>query len=245
MATFLEICQQVHRWVRAGNNTPGTVPTTVVGQTLELGDIVYFVGQAWLQLQQYHPDWRWMVSQGGLTLFSGVRVYSLATIQINFPRLAVIRPLIAASNIKYSLIFDISAPTRTDMPVWFISYEEWRGWWDRQPRTMLQKPCRFTIRPDRAVEVDPTPNDAPSGDNWQLVFDYKKTPQVLAIDGDIPELPEEYHDLIVWWAVNLFCRNRSNSDQLRAESGERINWWLERLAQDQLPEMTFWPRYSA
>lgn len=248
MSTYLQLCQQVHRWVRSGNYDPGSRPAAIASETdPDVKDVIFFANEAWQQIQQYHPDWEWMRAQATLNLVSGTRTYSPATIRGTVTRYEQLKSLYGATRHdgpRYCLVQDSAVATNSQMPTYYVPYNFWRGFFDRQPRPANSFPIRFTVQTDDTIEFDPAPNLAPSGSAWKFAFDYRKTPQALTADADVAELPDRYHDLIVWWAVRLFCASRANSDALETTAIEKVKYWLAKVAADQLPELIFMTEYS-
>lgn len=236
--TFQQLCQTVNQFLRAGNNVAFGSVATPVNQLQT--DIIYFVNQAWQQLQNDHPSWLWMRDRmNGFALTATQRTYTLANLQTGRANYRNFLPMNAA-NYRYCLMADSNPPIGTQptqMPVYFIPYQEWRGYWDRTPRPTGQ-PVRLTEFPDFSLQLDPTPNNAPSGSPWALYFDYRTTNTVLAADADKPNMPADYHDILVWWAIDLYCRTRSNSSPLAAEAKAEVKRQRDRLAAYQLPEIT-------
>lgn len=244
MSTFLQLCQQVHRKLRIGDYDPGSRPLTVVGQTGDLGDVVASVQEAWTQLQMHHPEWRWLKSHVNATLTAGDNIITVADFRLDLgPRFAHIVPYVAQAVQRYANVRDIGAITNPDNRCYFIPWQEYTGWWDRKPTPQNAMPFYFSEHPNRDVYLYPAPNVPPSGTAWQFSVPCRLTPQSLAADSDTPEMPAEFHNIIVWWAVDIFCRTRTNFDRLSAEAKREVNRQLFRLAADQLPEMTDVNRY--
>ena len=252
MATYLTLCQQVHRNIRAGNNTPGSQPTSVTGNTDPLLlDIVYFVQEAWNQIQQENSRWQWMNLPAILTLpintaTQYVQTLTLATIQTTYPLWGNIVPY-TGQQPKYTLIYDPNQapnpPLPTRQPLFFVPWKEFNGFFTRQPRTQGQ-PSRFSEDPQSNLWFDAPPLAAPSGVAYQMQCDYRMIPQVLAANTDVPLLPVDYHDLIVYWAAFLYCQTRSNSSQLSDSMASNMQRILQKLKTDQTPEWVLFNDYT-
>jgi len=74
--TFLELCQMT---AQQSGTIQGTLPTTVVGQTNRLKQIVDFVREAYIDIQNAHRGWRWLNSEFYGFLGSGVLGYDGST----------------------------------------------------------------------------------------------------------------------------------------------------------------------
>jgi hypothetical protein len=241
--TYLQLCQAVHRLVRAGNQAGGTRPTAIppqAGSDQAEFDIVDMVPRAYEWIQNAHPSWNFMRQPGQLILTAGLRSYPLALIQSTIPTYYGFIPFWATTTSPYFLLFDNGAPlaSRTDYIYPFIEYQEWRGWWDRNPRPTGLQPNRMTERPDRTLEFDPTPGTAPSGSQWAVRFDFRVTNEILATSGQLPTLlPAEFQDLIIWVAVRMFCESRMNMGPLYQSALKEIDDRLGRLQARYLPQL--------
>lgn len=238
MSTFLQLCQQVHRKLRVGDESPSLLPTTTVGQTGTLGDIVEAVKEAWLMVQMHHRDWRWMQDSVTVTLTPNVFIITVANFVAQNSRFEYVRPFVAGSRQRYANIRNNSASTNPSMPCWYIPWQEFNGGlYTRNPIPAASQPQFFSEQPNRSVRLYPPPSAPADGGSWVFGVPCRRTPQDLTADSDIPEMPDEYHNLIVWWAVDVFCRTRSNFDRLSMESKKEVNRQLLKLGADQLPEM--------
>lgn len=245
--TYLQLCQTVNQFLRAGNNIALTNVAVPVNQLQT--DIIYFVNQAWQQLQNDHPSWNWMVKQGSLSLPSNApggtqRLMTLATIQGLIPDYQHILTMYAA-NYRYVLLYDGGAGANAvQYPCYFIPYSEWRGFFDRVPRP-VSMPTRLTEWPTFFLEFDGTPSIPPSAGTWAIKFNYRTVNTVLAVNADTPNMPADYQDLIVWWAIDLYCRTRSNQSDLAGAAKEEVRRQRVRLAAYQTPEIVIGNLYGS
>jgi hypothetical protein len=252
VASYLTICQSVHRKMRGGNAQPGSQPTAIpAAANLDqmVYDIIDAVALAWSNIQNLHDDWKWMRKKGAFPLVNGTRTNSVAVIRATIPTYDRLRPMDAGGGPIYVYIYDSGASPRTDNRLWYVDWENWRGWTDAQPFQQAM-PSRFTEHPDFTLEFDPTPNLAPSGAPWFVELDYKKTNQVLVAAADIPECPDKYHELIAWMAVILVCETRQttgmllNQAQLEVYGSQKQEGRLEMLERDQLPPLLLDTMYA-
>ena len=242
MATYLSLCQQLHRLIRAGNNIPGSLPSTVVGQTDPLlSDIVYFVNEAWNQIQHEHPEWVWMQKQATLLLPIGSNLLTITTIKLAASDWQEWRPMMAAQY-RYSLLFDPNNNPVTQLPLYFLPWAEFHGFFDRLPRTTGQ-PIRFSQDPAFNLVFDPPCAAAPSGAAYNMICNYRTVSQALAADADVPNMPEAFHNLIVYWAGMLYCQTRSATSALLSSCTANMTRILEKLRAEQLPELVIDSRF--
>ena len=67
--------------------------------------------------------------------------------------------------------------------------------------------------------------------------EYRKAPQVLTANSDVPELPEEFHSIIVWAAIILMAKHDESPTGLQA-AVDTYRPMLYQLQASQLPEIT-------
>lgn len=245
--TYLQLCQYTHRLIRAGNSQAGTKPTAIPPGTNEdqvVYDIVDFIPRAWEWVQNAHPSWLFMRKQGQFTLVAGVRTYALALIQGFIPDYYGIIPFYGGSCNPYYTINDPAASPIQDYPYAFVEYINFRGLQDRRPRPANFIPTMMTEWPDKTLEVDPAPNATPSGGNWQIRFDYRRTNQVLSSSSDVPILPPEFHELIAWVAVRMLCETRQESSPLYISALREIDGYMNKLKARYLPVVTVNANYA-
>jgi hypothetical protein len=245
--TYLQLCQLTHRLVRAGNAAAGTKPTVIpvgVNEDQIVYDIVNIIPRAWEWVQNEHPSWLFMRKQGQFSLTAGTRTYSLATIQASITDYYGFIPFWGSSSFPYYYIRDPGATLIQDYPYAYVEYIDWRGVWDRRPRPAPFLPTMLTQWPDKTIEVDPAPNLAPSGGQWQLGFDYRRTNQVLSASTDVPILPPEYHELIAWVAVRMLAEIRQEQSMLYAAAVREITGYMNKLKARYLPVVTVNSAYA-
>lgn len=245
--TYLQLCQFAHRYLRSGNQQPGSLPAAipeVANQDQVVYDIIYTVPKAWEWVQNEHPSWNFMRKQGTLNLTIGQRLYTLTQIQAQISDYYGFIPFWATSQMPYFLEYDPGALIPQDYIYPFIEYTEWRGYWDRLPRPTGGQPNRLTERPDKTLEVDPAPLAASSGQAWALRFDYRIKNQVLAASSDIPILPPEFHELIGWVTIRMITESRMSSDPLYMRAMSEQESYMNRLKARYLPQIQVDTRYA-
>jgi hypothetical protein len=203
-------------------------------------DIIDTVPRAWEKIQNEHPSWLFMRKQGVISLTAGVRTYSLSVLQGKIADYYGFIPFWAPNYpYPYFLLFDGGLPTanQVDYPFPFIEYLDWRGFWDRLPRPANTQPNRLTEQPSKTLELDPAPATAPSGGQWSLRCDYRITNQVLAVQGDVPILPAEFHEMIAYLTVMLVAEMRQTQGPGVAYALRNYTEYMDKLKARYLPQM--------
>ena len=67
---------------------------------------------------------------------------------------------------------------------------------------------------------------------------YRKSAQALTLDADIPEMPTDFHELIVWEALKRLGNFDEGQVQQRAEWANNARLVKFDLERDQLPPIT-------
>lgn len=188
---FLELAQETRRLSGVG----GAGPVNVEQATgIEL-KIVNYVKNAWIDIQAHPKPWKWMWRDYEVDLVPGPGTQPLQTI---------------IDTREYALINCDKVRVKT-----FRSYLTATGVTDRQRMTFVPW-TRFRRRysvvdeqADRPIQVTRSPNGDlvfyPKPDAiYSIEFECFNRPSQLVANGDVPEMPEEFHMLIVYEALKRF-----------------------------------------
>lgn len=248
--TFLEICKQVHRLIRPGPELPGTVPTTTVGQTGVLGEIVEWVIRAYQDIQSEESEWTFMVGRGSLALSAATRTYALSAMTNSVPTAGLaeqVLPFKQRDGGQYGKIYLTASGVAAEQLCVYIPYEDWRGYFDRGTRQSGQ-PRYFTTRQGGALlEFDPTPDDSYT---FEIDFKYKPKLWTATSDGALDPvnyplhdgasgrgLPVNYHPVIAWRAVKYYALTRQEASNLYQMADREEARLLEKMRREFVPSM--------
>lgn len=227
--TFLELCKFTHRYLGGGQDLPGTAPTTTVGQTDYLFEIVNWINDAYSNIQQESRDWNWLRARATLPVVIATNTITRTTAQVTHTDYDYLLPLVSNGAI-FCLIYDPTIGVGDQTYCNFIPYEEWRGWKDRGVLPS-GKPGYFTIRPDFTIELSPKPDK-----NYTLIADYRKTLDVLSGDSDTPLMPSQYHESIAWQACLLWAAQRESPNKYEIFK-KQYDDMLRRMKNEQIPDI--------
>lgn len=225
MSTYLQLVQQVAR--DSGTVSGDGQPPTLVGITGRLAKMASWTNEAWRNIQNHRSAWRWMQGEFAGQTVAAQQRYTAAQLGIA-SRFAewTIRDHDDISWSSYR-----TATGQSDEGA--LHFLDWSDFRVSQLRgTQVQgRPRFFSIDNENRVVLSPTPDAA-----FTIKGLYRKGVQDLVANGDIPELPERFHDLIKWKALELVGVNDENAPQLGPWilNGRRIMSELER---DQLPRI--------
>lgn len=156
--------------------------------------MVGWVRQAWQMLQMQRTDWSFMVGEFERPLTIGKTRYDAFT-DWAIPRFSdwvVDNPVYSPVTMRDpTLGFNDEGELRQ------ATFEYWRQTYDRGT-PQVQRPTVFAVDRDRRFCVGDTPDKA-----YVVRGEYRKAPQILAASTDIPDMPADYHEAIVWRALML------------------------------------------
>lgn len=228
--TFLDLCKVVHLILRVGEETPGTQPVAVTGQSGQLAEIVEYVKRSHADICRLHPNWLFMQASGTVSLTVGSRKVTKAALLAAYPNLGRVMPFVVNDGAYLGITPDGESAEQT---VIHVSYQDWIGNYDAPP-IPSGMPRHFTITPDGDIEFDANADRA-----YSIRFMYRKRVVDLAADGDQPMFDEDYHMLIPWWAVRrYYCASRDSTNELLQKSDVEMRRELHRMRNDLLPDFT-------
>lgn len=221
---FLQLCQALR------NRAPGIggmagQPLSVLNQQGDLMNVVDWTRDAWTEIQAFSPDWLFMRDEFSATVPAG-------TLQATAADLGV-------TNLSYW-----HAPTlRAYRVSEGVAGDQFLVEWDhdlfrdtyRFGQQVPGKPVVWAARPrDKAVQLGPVPD----GD-CVVYGEYQRSPQILAANTDTPNgLPEEFHMLIVYWAMTKHAGFEAAPEIMADAMNQRETLW-GRLTSDWLPRIGF------
>lgn len=220
MATFLELAQKVGS---DSGTVQGNQPTTVAVTNDRLRKIVRWTNDAYRQIQNAHRAWLWLQGEFEGDTTAGVARYTGAA--LNADRLA------EWGDRESVTLFDPAVGPANEGP---LIYRDWLDFY-RNVLRGAQTPGRpryFSVSPAGELVLAPTPDRA-----FTVRGLYRKAPQTLALDDDVPDMPAHFHDCIVEAAVIMLSTHDEAAPnltlwQLRAIRG------FSQLEREQLPTIT-------
>jgi hypothetical protein len=187
MTNFLQLCQRASREA----NIPGTGPTTVTGQTGELGQMVSWVATAYEDIQNFHSNWAFLQESFSFLTEADKAEYT--------PLEAGITDL----NEWYTSDFRIYEAVPDE---YYLVYEPWAIYRPSYQygtlRTQTSKSRVITVKPNKNLFLWPIPNGI-----YTVNGQYFMQPDIMTDDSDIPIFPSNFHLAIVWRALMFYGAN--------------------------------------
>jgi hypothetical protein len=225
MSTFLELSADLRREC----SISGTGPTAVTGQTGEYLRVATWVKNAWLEIQQEKDDWRWMRKSLTVSATSGDGAYAYTDCTDTVSLAAISRfSLWHKDSFKCYLT---SGGSGGEYPLRWLPWEQFRGIYRYGTQTN-STPVHVSEDPTQALVLGPIPNAT-----FTVSGDYQIGPQTLAANGDIPEMPTRFHQLIVYNAMIRYGFHQVAPETIQSAQllGGRLH---SALVRDQLPQLS-------
>lgn len=225
--TFLELLVSFHEEYGFSGDTP----TSVVNQTGERKRMVNWLVNAYKEIQNTHNNWKWLRVGFAVNTVSDDDSYtygdctdSLTSASITrFSRWRFDDPIDPAK------IYLVSSGISTQTWMVYTSWDYFKAVY-RIGTQNSSYPINITVDPQNKLVIGPKPNGV-----YTITGDYQRSAQVLAANADVPEMPVDYHMLIVHQAARKYAYYESAQEVLlRANEESRI--LMDQLETDQLPE---------
>lgn len=228
MSTFLELVQQTAE--DSGTAPFGSAPSTVTSQSGRNLQFVNWVRRAWKDVQRARSDWRWMEAEFSGSTVASTREYQSSDLGIS-SRFARWLHHDDLGDDTFSLYLPANGQS-TEGYLCFLDWPDFRRICQiGSSATREGKPHYITVTPERKLAFYPTPDDA-----YTLRGRYMRSPQTLTEDGDIPEMPDQFHQIIVWRALDLLVTHDEAFEQ-RAIFRQEYQRILSELVVDQTPRL--------
>lgn len=181
---YLQIVQRVHS--ESGRST--AAPTSVVGANDRHLRLFNWVADAWRDLQG-ERDWRWMRNTLDATLTAGQQTYSGA--DLGATRFGRWRK----EDHDYSPYVYVDGAPNAIWPMTYWQLDQMRARFIY--RTWgASTPIAWSYNEANELLIGPQPALA-----YKLRIEYWKEPSELAADDDTPDMPDRFHMLLVWRAL--------------------------------------------
>lgn len=217
--TYLELCQDAARQAGVTNTNATAAPLTVSNQVGELARVCDWVKKAWRRIQG-RRRWNWMWEKASLTLAIGANEIA-GTIPVSRYRVETAQR---------------STLTSDGLFLEYVPWDQWADWFSDAYIAAGNAPTVFTIRPDNAIVFNGKASLATTGGAMDFTIERYKNPTDLSIDGDVPGLPDDLDDAIVYKALVLYA-NFDEAGVTRAVAVDELARLERDLIARCLPEM--------
>lgn len=229
---FLQIVQAIRR----ETVDSGSGPSTVVGQSGEANRMVNWCADAYSELQ-VDRDWLWLQREFTVNTVAGTDAYAYTdctdtTDATTISRFSKWFDGYDKNEFPYFKSYLTSSGVGSEFYLYPLSWDQFRNLYKFGNQNNSQ-PVHFSVAPNRKFYIGPKPNDI-----YTISGTYQMSPQILALDADVPEMPSQYHQLVKYEAMSKYGGSRIAPEAMvRAVSeGGILRSALER---EQLPLFTY------
>ena len=231
----LQICQRLARECLGPVSAAGK-PTAVTGQTGILQNLVEWAAEAYNDIQDKHDNWRWMRSTWSVNTVSGTDVYAYG---------AVTDSRLSATISRFRRWWPNDEQGYANVKIYLqsagVGGERWLPFMDWSGFRSLYKigtqnngvPAHVTIDPQNQLVLGPKPDAV-----YVLSGEYQMGNQTLDDDSDTPEMPADYHMMVVYKGMEKYGQNKVAVEIFNrgVRDGTAM---LRHLERNQLPVMGF------
>lgn len=220
--TFLQLVQRLKQECAI----PGARPTTLQGLTpeVEAQRLADWIADAWIQILELHPDWRFRRRTVTFTTTNAQHTYTPVQCGLTAGTLG---RWVLSSFRAY-----LTASPNGEWHLWETSFESWR---DRYligaNRTVYSQPRHIAEDPESTgLILGPIPTSG-----YTITGTYYLAPNRMSADADTCGLPAQYDDLgIVWKAMIEYGGYEADSAAYQ-RAVRNYSKWINHLEREQLP----------
>lgn len=223
---YLQLIQRLKRESGRSGGPPAGV-SVLAGDDINLAN---WIGDFWLRVQRRRMDWAWMRKTATGALVIDQQGYALADLVA--PEVVTAAPLA-----RWHDETDHYAPWLRDTvngerrALRWLPYEQFEASFIFTA-VPSGEPMYWSVAPDKRLLLGPTPNR----DDVELTAVYWKAPTGLALDADTPDMPEQFHELLIWGALlDVAQFDAAPEVEVRARRNLRMAW--NDLIDDQAPKV--------
>jgi hypothetical protein len=188
---FLALVRRVH----SESLRTTTVPTSVSGGSEQSTRLANAVADAWLELQS-ERDWKWMRGTTDAALTIGQQVYTGVQLGVatRFGRWR-------EEDDAYWPIVYVDGTPNAQWPLHQWGLDDFKQNWIYRTQGS-STPIAFAVDESDRLMLGPAPSVA-----YKIRADYWKEPSKLTADADEPDMPERFHMVLVWRALQEIAKS--------------------------------------
>ena len=216
---YLQLCQRVRQEVGASGDD-----STVVGATGEWKRLCDWVNQAWMEIQQYHPEWNWLRKEVTFNTIANQAEYPYASAPLLLSNFSRWRD--GSFRIYFNDVGDEH----------LLQQLEYRNFRDAYListfKTTYSYPSVITISPSDSLILALPPDGI-----YTISGVYYKAPTEFSGNTDEPDIPSRYHMLIVYRAMQEYGFYEAAQEVIQ-RAAARYNEMLQNLLIDETPDIS-------
>lgn len=207
MSTYLQLFQKAKRDCRI----TGAAPTSVSGNTGVLDRLANWLTDVYVELQN-RAEWRWLRHEFTLPTVADTSTYA-------YTACTDVETAATIDRFSHWWAHDLEIPYKIYRQSTGVGGEYWLSWtpWEYyrsvyrvgSNTTATGIPALVSVDLLDRLVLGPTPDAV-----HILTGDYQLSAQTLSLDADIPEMPVQFHDLIVYLAMQKYGMIEGSSEVL-------------------------------
>lgn len=222
MSTFLSLCSDVAR----ESGGAGSAPVSVLNQTGRQAKIVQWVVEAWRDIQNERNDWSFLQGEWQGQLIIGSSTYTGAS--FNIDRFAAF--VGDTPGNRPTTLYDPAIGVADEGCIHQMSFQTYRTVYGRGAQ-LQQRSTRYCLDPQGAIRFGSTPDK-----QYIVRGEYRKGPQILAADADVPDMPDRFHRRIVTRAIVLMAQHDEAPAALQIWGGHDLKLRIQ-MVNELVPDL--------
>lgn len=219
---YLQLVQRLKRKCRV----TGAVPVTLANQPEEILRLADWINEAWMDIQNTRPDWRFMRGSVSFPTTLNKAAYSLAEI------LALDATFAAFGNWKTDTFrnYLTAAGNTSEIFMSYVPYDQWRDTYQFGGfRVSTSRPIELSYAPDFSLCLGPVPVAG-----YTVLGDYFKVASEMSANTDTPSLPTQFHMAIVYRAMMFYGMSEA-APEVFEEGKNEFRTVMGQIALHELP----------
>lgn len=202
--SYLALCQTLAQ--EAEITQQSGVPGAVTGQVGQLMRVCNWVRDAYKEIQNRHANWRWLKKPFNFTTIANQDAYAYTSINdqllIGGSQITRFKRWLLNDPKDPPMVYLLSAGVSTQFPLTWLDFDQFK-WLFRRGTQSPASPVYISVDDADQICIGPKPPAALS----VVTGFYQRGNQELTADGDVPEMPADYHDLIWKRAIQKYAAN--------------------------------------
>ena len=218
--TLLELVNRV----RMECGVSGPMLGSLSSGSLETQRIRGWIIDAWRKVQTSRSDWFFMRGEASFPLIANKQYYTPSEAGLS-----------SFASWKLDSFRLAALPTFEDEQfLGFVPYEDFRNVYNYgSMRTTRSRPVSMTVAPNKSMGFGSIPDDV-----YYVTGEYYKAPVFLSADTDVPDMPERFHMLLAYMAMESYGAFEA-APEVYQRGKEMVSMLFPDLVEDQAPTPVF------
>lgn len=224
---FLAIVQRLKRESGRSSNAIAS-PASFATATVDDQRLIDAASDAWLEILREPYKWRWRRRTATpVAVAVGLKTYTSSDLGVAGEIWRLKRP-----SLYYAPTMYVDGQLGTEWALDWIEYDEYRA---RYVATYTDdaQPLHWSVSPTEELLIGPGPSQA-----YMLRFDYYTAANPLVDETDAPDMPVEYHPLVVWRAL-MDVAAIDAAPEVYTRAMNNYNKMLNALIRDEAEDLGF------